>query len=191
MTDFKDLNFPKININLKKDFVENLQQSLQTDSLTNMLRNEETLRRNVQREKEEKEAEELRRHNELVSALKEAGQNGATIIIGDNANRIQIQQNSTGATQEIDISQEFDYGKALQVLNEINGYADLPVFQDTFKENSNNIKSIIEETIKSIDKKDDIKLIKKSLNILKDLAVGAGGSLIASGIIALLNTLPL
>lgn len=51
--------------------------------------NEETFRA-IEEAREEKEAEELRRHNELISALKEAGEKGATIVIGDNAKSIQI-----------------------------------------------------------------------------------------------------
>ena len=42
----------------------------------------------------------------------------------------------------------------------------------------------------SLDKNGDEGLIKKSLKILKDLAIGAGGSLIGSGILALLGTIP-
>ena len=60
-----------------------------------------------------------------------------------------------------------------------------------FKENSENVKAIIEDTIKAAENKEDVGIVKKSLRILKDLAVGASGSLIASGIIALLGTLPL
>ena len=57
--------------------------------------------------------------------------------------------------------------------------------------NSENVKTIIEDTIKAVESKEDVGIVKKSLRILKDLAVGASGSLIASGIIALLGTLPL
>ena len=151
---------------------------------------EQTIR-SIQKAREEKEAEELRRHNEIVAALKEAGEKGATIVIGDNANGIQIQQNSDGAMQEMTNSQTFNYDKALEVLKEIKEYIDFPQFQTTFKENSENVKAIIEDTIKAVENKEDVGIVKKSLRILKDLAVGASGSLIASGIIALLGTLPL
>ena len=53
------------------------------------------------------------------------------------------------------------------------------------------IKNIIQNTIDALDKKEDEGLIKKSLKVLKDLAIGAGGSLIGSGILALLGTIPL
>ena len=136
------------------------------------------------RAREERDAEELRRHNELVSALKEAGEKG-----GDNATGIQIQQNSTGASQNITNTVGLDYVQTLKVLEEIKGYFDFPKFQETFGENTDNIKAVVEETIKATQKKEDENLIKKSLRVIKELATGAAGSLIASGILSLLGTL--
>lgn len=161
------------------------------DHMTRMQREQEETIRSIQKAREEKEAEELRRHNELVAALKEAGEKGATIVIGDNANGIQIQQNSDGSTQEMTNSQTFNYDKALEVLKEIKEYIDFPQFQATFGENSDNVKAIIEETIEAVENRSDEGIIKKSLRTLRELAIGTSGSLIASGIIALLGTLPL
>jgi len=188
MADFKDIDLSKFSLDLTKTMqhVNPIQ-----DHMARMQREQEQTIRSIQKAKEEKEAEELRRHNELVAALKEAGEKGATIVIGDNANGIQIQQNSDGAMQEMTNSQTFNYDKALEVLKEIKEYIDFPQFQTTFKENSENVKAIIEDTIKAVENKEDVGIVKKSLRILKDLAVGASGSLIASGIIALLGTLPL
>ena len=186
MADFKDIDLSKFSLDLTKTMqhVNPIQ-----DHMARMQREQEQTIRSIQKAKEEKEAEELRRHNELVAALKEAGEKGATIIIGDNANGIQIQQNSDGAMQEMTNSQTFNYDKALEVLKEIKEYIDFPQFQTTFKENSENVKAIIEDTIKAVENKEDVGIVKKSLRILKDLAVGASGSLIASGIIPLLGTL--
>ena len=188
MADFKDIDLSKFSLDLTKTMqhVNPIQ-----DHMARMQREQEQTIRSIQKAKEEKEAEELRRHNELVAALKEAGEKGATIIIGDNANGIQIQQNSDGAMQEMTNSQTFNYDKALEVLKEIKEYIDFPQFQTTLKEKSENVKAIIEDTIKAVENKEDVGIVKKSLRILKDLAVGASGSLIASGIIALLGTLPL
>lgn len=58
------------------------------DMISSIQRSQEESLRAVQKAREAKEAEELRRHNELVAALKEAGEKGATIVIGDNANGI-------------------------------------------------------------------------------------------------------
>lgn len=188
MSDFKDIDLSKFSLDLTKtmQYVNPVQ-----DQMARIQREQEQTIRSIQKAREEKEAEELRRHNEIVAALKEAGEKGATIVIGDNANGIQIQQNSDGAMQEMTNSQTFNYDKALEVLKEIKEYIDFPQFQTTFQENSENVKAIIEDTIKSVENKEDVGIVKKSLRILKDLAVGASGSLIASGIIALLGTLPL
>lgn len=188
MSDFKDIDLSKFSLDLTKtmQYVNPVQ-----DQMARIQREQEQTIRSIQKAREEKEAEELRRHNKIVAALKEAGEKGATIVIGDNANGIQIQQNSDGAMQEMTNSQTFNYDKALEVLKEIKEYIDFPQFQTTFKENSENVKAIIEDTIKAVENKEDVGIVKKSLRILKDLAVGASGSLIASGIIALLGTLPL
>ena len=190
MADFKNIDFTKPNLTLDLTKTMQLVNPIQ-DHMAQIQREQEQTIRSIQKAREEKEAEELRRHNELVAALKEAGEKGATIVIGDNANGIQIQQNANSSTQEMTNSQSFNYDTALEVLKEIKGYIDFPQFQETFKENSENVKAIIEDTIKAVENKDDEGIIKKSLRILKDLAVGTSGSLIASGIIALLGTLPL
>lgn len=177
--DFSKIKLPQPNFDYTNNMISSIQRS-----------QEESLRA-VQKAREEKEAEELRRHNELVAALKEAGEKGATIVIGDNANGIQIQQNSAGAQQKMDNEQTFNYEKASEVLKEISTYFEFPQFQQTFGDNTENVKNIIQNTIDALEKKEDEGLIKKSLKVLKDLAIGAGGSLIGSGILALLGTIPL
>ena len=188
MSDFKDIDLSKFSLDLTKtmQYVNPIQ-----DHMTRMQREQEETIRSIQKARDEKEAEELRLHNELVAALKEAGETGATIVICDNANGIQIQQNSDGSTQKMTNSQTFNYDKALEVLKEIKEYIDFPQFQATFGENSDNVKAIIEETIEAVESRSDEGIIKKSLRTLRELAIGTSGSLIASGIIALLGTLPL
>jgi len=90
----------------------------------------------------------------------------------------------------MDNEQTFNYEKASEVLKEISTYFEFPQFQQTFGDNTENVKSIIQNTIDALDKKEDEGLIKKSLKVLKDLVIGAGGSLIGSGILALLGTIP-
>ena len=91
----------------------------------------------------------------------------------------------------MDNEQTFNYEKASEVLKEISTYFEFPQFQQTFGDNTENVKNIIQNTIDALDKKEDEGLIKKSLKVLKDLSIGAGGSLIGSGILALLGTIPL
>ena len=177
--DFSKTKPPQPNFDYANDMISSIQRS-----------QEESLRA-VQKAGEAKEAEELRRHNELVAALKEDGEKGATIVIGNNANGIQIQQNSARAQQKMENEQTFNHEKASEVLKEISTYFEFPQFQQTFGDNTENVKSIIQNTIDALNKKEDEGPIKKSLKVLKDLATGAGGSLIGSGILALLGTVPL
>lgn len=55
------------------------------DMISSIQRSQEESLRAVQKAREAKEAEELRRHNELVAALKEAGEKGATIVLGNRS----------------------------------------------------------------------------------------------------------
>lgn len=136
-----------------------------------------------------KEQEELRRHNELIATLNNAAKNGATIVIGDNANEIQIQQNSDNAQQLMTNSQTFNYEKTLDILREINEYFNYPQFEKTFQDKTDFIKQLVEETVKAVQEKEDPSLIKKSLQLLRDLTIGAGSSLIAMGILGLLGSI--
>lgn len=174
-----NLNTSQLNLNLAQDMANKIN------------RDNERMVRYDKEARQEKEAEELRRHNEIVNALKEAGEKGATIVIGDNANGIQIQQSSDNSSQTMTNSQSLDYEKAKCVLEEIKSYFDFQQFNQTYGDNADRIKSIVEITLEAVVKKEDEGVIKKSLSLLKDITVGTAGSIIASGILALLGTLPL
>ena len=156
-----------------------------------ILRQQERQIRAITKAREEREAKELRRHNELVDAINRAAENGATIQIGDNARDIQIQQNTVNSSQEMNATTDFDYKQVLDVLREIKDYVEMPKFKEAFKDNADNVISLINGSIEAAENKENPSLIKKSLNIIKDLAIGATGSLIASGILALLQTIQL
>ena len=136
-----------------------------------------------------KQKEELRRHNELVAALKEAGEKGATIIIGDNAKDIQIQQNSAGSQQTVVNQNGLNYEQVLLILSEIKGYFDFPQFEKDFGNNVESMKCMVDSTMEAVSAHEDEGLIKKSLCVIRDIAVNAAGGLISSGIIALINSL--
>lgn len=161
------------------------------DIINDIQRDQDNAMRALEATRRAKEQEELRRHKELVSALREAGEKGATIIIGDHAGDIQIQQNSAGAQQKVEKNEGLDYEQVLGVLIEIKEYFAFPQFEKTFSENTENIKDVIESTIRAVNNKEDEGLIKKSLRIIRDIAVNAAGGVIASGIIALLGSLPI
>lgn len=178
-----------LQLDVSKFNFEPPQYTIAQSVIDDMNRRTQQITADLTRAREERDAEELRRHNELISALKEAGEKGATIVIGDNATGIQIQQNSTGTSQNMTNTIGLDYAQTLKVLEEIKGYFDFPKFQETFGETTDNVKAVIEETIKAAQDKEDENLIKKSLRVIKELATGAAGSLIASGILSLLGTL--
>lgn len=104
--DFSKLQGLQFNpIKVDTSYSYNLAQS----ALEGIERNREEAIRAVREAREEKEAEQLRQHNELVNAIREAGEKGSSIIIGDNANSIQIQQNSAGASQTMLNTTDLDY----------------------------------------------------------------------------------
>jgi len=183
MADFKDLKLDQ-NILSTANFVNPM-----NNLATQMRRDQEASIRAIQESRQEKEQEELRRHNELIETLKEAGKNGATIVVGDHANGVQILQNSDSANQTMTNLQTFNYEKTLDVLEEIKEYFQYPKFEETFGSQSEIIQQIVYQTIDAVEKKEDPNLITKSLKILKDLAIGTSGSLIATGIIGLLNSI--
>lgn len=183
---FKKLQGMNLNFNIPQSKLNPV-----LDIVTRINKDNEQMVRLIQETQVEKKDEELRRHNEVVNALKEAGENGATIIIGDNANGIQIQQKSNNSSQTMTNSQSLDYPKAKFVLEEIKSYFDSPHFIQTYGDNTDNIKSIVETTLSAIEENKDEGLVKKYLRLLKDLTVGTSGSLIATGIVSLLGTLPL
>lgn len=186
MTEFKD--FSKLKFN--KDILKDIQLTYPTDDNYNKFEQQHQQTMNALEEsRRAKEQEELRRHNELVSALRSAAENGATIVVGDNANGIQIQQNTKYSTQTITSTESFNYDIVCDVLNEIKGYFDIPQFESTFQDKADTVKEIVCEAIEAIKRKDEPTSIQSSIKILKDLAIGAGSSLIASGILGLLGRL--
>lgn len=140
--------------------------------------------------REEREEMERQRHDELIAAIKEAGQKGANIVIGDNASKIQIQQNSSGAIQQLNAPNQMDYEQVLKVLNEIKDYFDYPKFQETFGDTADDVKIVVEDAIKAA-QEEDKGSVSKLLARLKDLASGVTSSLIATGIVELLSNLPI
>lgn len=109
-----------------------------------------------------------------------------TLSIGDNATGVQVQQGTVSSTQTMSVNQEFDYEKVSKVLHEIQTYMDLPMFGSTFKDNTTEVRQVVSQALDMADKKENPTKIKQCLLALKDLAVGAGGNLIATGIQGLL-----
>lgn len=135
----------------------------------------------------EKERESKRQFERLIETIRNS--EGNINIYGDASN-LQIQQNSLNSSQQMTIETEFDYVRVAEILMEIQSYTMLPQFEKAYGSNAENIKELISETILAVQEKEEPSLIKKALHTLKELSVGAGGSLIASGILSLLGSIP-
>lgn len=106
-----------------------------------------------------------------------------------DAKGIQIQQGNSNSTQiQKKISDtEIDYEKIKQTIYEIKKYENL--FDDIYKENSTQVRMIVEEVLELTEQKKEPVRIKRALDTLKDLTVGITGSLIATGIVGILSAL--
>ena len=100
-------------------------------------------------------------------------------IYGDN-NNTQVQQNSDNSKQTI--KQEFDYESVLKLLLSIQNQSDDQKFITAFGDKTEEIKSIINETIELVNQKDEPTKIKTCLNKLKDITQNVAGNLLATGI---------
>lgn len=183
MADFKNLKFNR-DILSGMNFIDPME-----GVMSEIRKTQHESMREVHESVVRKEQEKLRRHNEMIDTLKEAAKNGATILVGDNANGVQILQNSEGASQQMTNSQEFNYEKTLDVLKEIKEYFDLPKFKEAFGTEAEVIQEIVNQTIEAANSKEDPKLITKSLQVIKNIAIEVGSSLIAKGIIGLLGSI--
>ena len=115
--------------------------------------------------------------------------NNTLNITGDVSNA-QI-QGSTNSTQTMTTAVDFDYDAVLTMLKKIEKSFESPDFQEDFGDKAETVKNIVADAIESVNKKENATKIKAVLNDLKNLAIGIGGSLIASGICGLLEQLPL
>lgn len=108
------------------------------------------------------------------------GSNSFSInLTGASISNIQIQQGTTNSSQISKSSKGFNYDAVSEFLNQIKKY-DLSKME--FGENSGKIQEVIEETERAVECQAHPSTIKRLLHTLRDLAIGATGSLIASGI---------
>ncbi|WP_346884328.1 hypothetical protein [Clostridium sp. UBA4395] len=142
----------------------------------------------VQKKMEEKENEDLCRHKKVIESIVD---NPGIVFKDINNSSIAIQQGVINSSQEINNSQTFDYEAVLDVMNQIKTHFGSQQFNESFGENSDAIKKIVEDVINLSKGKEEPSLIKKSVDLLKQMAIGAGGNLIAAGIVGLLSTLPI
>lgn len=157
--------------------------------------------RAVERARQEKETEELRRHEELVGAIHELNDTmkdtvleairmGASVNIDSNTGNINISMNSTNVQQEANQNTELDYAAAENTLKEIAEFFDMPKFAKDFGEHAEEIKTLVFDLLNAVQDKQKPGIIKSGLNKLKSLACGVTGSLIASAIFEGIKNIP-
>ena len=84
---------------------------------------------------------------------------------------------------------KFDYDAVIQMLSELHKHSNDSSFDSVFPGKSDVAKGIIEEALDCANTRESPETIRNLLKELKGLSIGAGGSLIASGIIELLKNL--
>lgn len=98
------------------------------------------------------------------------------------ATGIQIQQGTNNSLQEQTITQEFNYAKVKEVLEQITKYDSM--FDEEYGEKAPELRNMIEEIEVLLQKRENPSKIKMVLTEIKNLSIGIAGSLIASGILA-------
>ena len=152
--------------------------------------NDENMRE-VMRSIEEGRTESKEEFKEmLVEALQKAGVNSGSITISGSEGDIQIQINSDNSSQIIDKSQPLDYSQVIKIMSEIREYFNYSQFEETYGDQTENMKNLVESTIQACKSGEDEGLIKKTLSTIKTITLGVGSSLLAQGILSLLTMLP-
>lgn len=108
-----------------------------------------------------------------------------SISINGNVKGMQIQQGTDNSTQIYNVNTEFDYDKAIKVLNEISKY--IPMFADTYGENCKIAENALNEALECASERKNPSKLRNALSILKDVSLRVSSSLIATGVLELLK----
>lgn len=102
----------------------------------------------------------------------------------------QIQQGTSNSVQTMHVETEFDYETALVILQKIQKAARSDDFIEDFGEYADKLKDAVAEAIDLANKKEQPSKIKSFISIIKDLAMRVSSSVLASGIVGMINQLP-
>ena len=108
-----------------------------------------------------------------------------SIRINDNVKDVQIQQGTDNSSQIYNVNSEFDYDKAIKILDEISKY--IPMFADTYGENCKIAENALNEAVECVSERKNPSKLRNALSILKDVSLRASSSLIATGVLELLK----
>ena len=112
-------------------------------------------------------------------------QDSYSVNIQGNINGVQIQQGTTNSSQFQNVNQVFDYEKVAEILNEIDKY--VPMFADIYGHDCEKAENALNEAKEAVVARENPSKIKKTLSILKDVSLRVSSSLIATGILTLLE----
>jgi len=129
----------------------------------------------------EKVTDSTKNRGEKIMEERERIVNNTNNFYGE-ATGIQIQQGTNNSLQEQTITQEFNYAKVKEVLEQIKKYDSM--FDEEYGEKAPELRNMIEEIEVLLQKRENPSKIKMVLTEIKNLSIGIAGSLIASGILA-------
>ncbi len=113
------------------------------------------------------------------------------LSIGGNITGSQIQQGTINSSQTLTVQNNFDYDKVMDVLNKIQKATNSSDFQQEFMDKAQQFKDMVSDTIQMVQKNGEPTMIKIALSNLKNIAIGVGENIIASGICGLITQLPI
>lgn len=101
-----------------------------------------------------------------------------------NVTGVQIQQGTVNSSQTQTVTQDFDYGEIEEIIKNIKKYDEM--FDAEFGDMASELRERVAKIEELIEKRENPSKIKMLLSELKNIAVGVTGSLIATGIAALI-----
>lgn len=114
-----------------------------------------------------------------------------TLNVSGSISSSQIQQGTSNSVQTILVETEFDYETVLGILQEVQKVSQSDIFIEDFGQYADKLKNAVTEAIELVNKKEEPSKIKSFLLTIKDLAMRVSSSVIATGIVGMINQLPL
>lgn len=113
--------------------------------------------------------------------------NNTTITINGNANGAQIQQGNQNSVQNMTCTKNVDYLEILKYLSQIKDVYRGEEFDNVFGIDADSFRETVDQTIIQVKNEEDISLVRRSVEFLKDAANKATGALIAAGLLKILG----
>lgn len=111
-----------------------------------------------------------------------------TMNINGNVSNSQFQQGTINSSQSQNISNDFDYSKALEILSEIQKYTSTEMFDQDFGINADELRQLINEAIECAQQKTQETKIQNALQHIKNIASGISTGIIANGIFQIIQS---